>query len=126
MLYDRSIKSVLVHKRHFFVTSRLRASRYGLRLFHTAFRINPLREACSYSCRRVYGNVPPYSHAAGSILRGLDAKFARKSPDFAGAMSADSFAILRVYVSVTLSALPCALIPANEKSFITLSIPFTL
>src|SRR5699024_515662 len=87
----------------------------------TDLRIKPFRVLCSYSCRRVYGNVPPYSHTAGFNRRGLAARLARRSPDLTGAISALLLAIFRVYVSVTLSALPCAFMPARLKSFLTLS-----
>src|SRR5699024_7298865 len=89
-------------------------------------RIKPFFDACSYSCRRVYGNVPPYCHVTCCNRLGLASKFARKSPESTGAISAELLAILRVYVSVTLSAAPCAFMPAKLKSFITLSKPCTL
>src|SRR5690625_4266000 len=50
----------------------------------------------------------------------------RKSPVSTGAYPPASFAILRVYASVTLSARPCAFMPAMLKSFITASSPFIL
>src|SRR5690625_1943011 len=53
-------------------------------------------------------------------------RLARKSPVSTGAYLPASFAILRVYASVTLSARPCAFLPATLKSLITASSPFIL
>src|SRR5699024_12667561 len=88
--------------------------------------IKPFFDACSYSCRRVYGNVPPNSHVAGDTRRGLDARLARNAPVSTGAMSAPSLAIFLVLVYVTLSALSCAFLPDSVPSFITLSYPYML
>src|SRR5690625_3388043 len=81
--------------------------------------MNPFFVLCSYSCRRVYASVPPNSHVACFNRRGLAKRLARKSPVSTGALLAASLAIFRVYVSVTLSALPCACIPLSEESRIT-------
>src|SRR5690625_5992527 len=85
--------------------------------------MKPLFERCSYSCRRAYARLEPYSQCAGFSLRGLAAILVRRSPLSTGAIPADSFAIFRVYVSVILSALNCALTPFSVKSLITSSRP---
>src|SRR5690625_4211888 len=53
-------------------------------------------------------------------------RLARKSPVSTGAYPPASFAILRVYASVTLSARPCSFMPSTLKSFITESSHFIL
>src|SRR5699024_184505 len=96
------------------------------RISLTALRFTPFSERCSFPCRRVSANVPPNSHVPAFTRLGLAIRFAHKSPVSTGALAPASFAIFRAYVSVTLSARPCALTPAREKSFMTSFNPCTL
>src|SRR5690625_7427727 len=121
MTDDSAIKSVLMELSSLYfhcVNSFRIALRYGVRLFQTDLRMKPLRDECSYSCRRAYASSDPYSHTPCSSLRGLATMLARRSPLSTGALDADSFAILRVYVSVILSALSNAACPATPSIFL--------
>src|SRR5690625_2347138 len=77
--------------------------------------------AFSYSCRRAYGKLDPYSQVPELIRRGLATILARNAPVSTGDIPADSFAIFRVYVSVTLSALNLESASFRESLDIALS-----
>src|SRR5699024_9297878 len=62
----------------------------------------------------------------GPSLTGLAIMFGRRTLSLTGAFLPASFAILRVYFSVTLSAVPCAFAAFKSNPRIRLSKPFTL